>query len=152
MTGAMAAMAAAAALLARVPAGGSFAADVLPGMLLFGAAIPLAFAAVNALTLDAAPQGAEGAATGVMNTAQWLGGALGAAAAGALAGPADAAPAALAAGVRDGFAMCAAAALAGCAIAGASLWRSVLGRSGRHEEGARAVVGGELATGVERQT
>ncbi|HMO00005.1 MAG TPA: MFS transporter, partial [Miltoncostaeaceae bacterium] len=75
MAGAMGAMAAAAALLARVPAGGSFAADVLPGTLLFGAAIPLAFAAVNALTLDAAPAGAEGAATGVMNTAQWLGGA-----------------------------------------------------------------------------
>ena len=48
--------------------------------------------------------------------------------------------------------LCAAAALAGCAIAGASLWRSVLARRGRREEGARAVVGGELATGVERQT
>ena len=151
MAGAMGAMAAAAALLARVPAGGSFAADVLPGTLLFGAAIPLAFAAVNALTLDAAPAGAEGAATGVMNTAQWLGGALGAAAAGALAGPAGAAPAALAAGVRDGFAMCAAAALAGCAIVGASLWRSALGRRGRREEGTRPVVVGELTAGVERQ-
>ena len=151
MVVAMGAMAAAAALLARVPAHGSFAADVLPGMLLFGAAIPLAFAAVNAMTLDAAPAGAEGAATGVMNTGQWLGGALGAAVAGALAGPADAAPAVLAAGVRDGFAMCAVAALAGAVIAGASLWRSVLRGRGRREERARPVVGGELATGVERQ-
>jgi MFS family permease len=120
MAGAMAAMAVAAAMLARVPARGSLVVDVLPGLLLFGAAIPLAFATVNALTLDAAPPGAEGAATGLMNTAQWLGGALGAAAASALAGPSDAAPAVLAAGVREGFAMCAVAAVAGCAVAAAA--------------------------------
>ncbi len=151
MAGAMAAMAVAAAMLARVPADGSLAVDVLPGLLLFGAAIPLAFATVNALTLEAAPPGAEGAATGVMNTAQWLGGALGAAAASALAGPADAAPAVLAAGVRDGFGMCVAACLAACAIAGASFWPSVLGRRGRGEEGTRPVVAGELAPAVEGQ-
>jgi MFS family permease len=151
MAGAMAVMAVAAGLLARAPADGAFAPDVLPGVLLFGAAIPLAFAAVNALTLEAAPPGGEGAATGVMNTAQWLGGALGAAAAGALAGPADAAPEVLAAGLRDGFGMCVAACLAACAIAAASSWPSVRGGRGRGEEGARSVVAGELAPSVEGQ-
>ena len=151
MACAMAAMAAAAGLLARVPADGSFSADVLPALLLFGAAIPLAFATVNGLTLDAAPPGAEGAASGVMNTAQWLGGALAAAAASALAGPSDAAPAALAAGVRDGFAMCAAAGVAACAIAAASLWPSVGRRRDRREERTRPVVAGELPPALEGQ-
>ena len=151
MAGAMAVMAAAAALLARVPAAGSLSVDVLPGLLLFGAAIPIAFATVNALTLDAAPLGAEAAATGVMNTAQWLGGALGAAAASALAGPSDAAPAVLAAGVRDGFALCAAAAIVACAVAVASLWPSVRRRRDRGEERARPAVAGELAAAVEGQ-
>ena len=64
--GAMAAMAAAAAPLARVPADGPSPPTCCPGLLLFGAAIPVAFATVNALTLDAAPPGAEGAATGVI--------------------------------------------------------------------------------------
>jgi len=86
-----------------------------------------------------------------MNTAQWLGGALGAAAASALAGPSDAAPAVLAAGVRDGFALCAAAAIVACAVAAASLWPSVRRRRDRGEERARPAVAGELAAAVEGQ-
>jgi MFS family permease len=149
MAVAMGAMAASTALLAHVPADGSYAVDVLPGLLLFGAAIPLAFATVNGLTLQAAPPGAEGAASGLMNTAQWVGGALGAAAASALAGPMGAGPAALAAGARDGFAMCAAAGVAGCAIAAASLRPSVRRRRAGREERPRAAGVGEVAPAVE---
>ena len=151
MAAAMGAMAAAAALLARVSAGGSYAVDVLPGLLLFGAAIPLAFATVNGLTLEAAPPGAEGASSGVMNTAQWIGGALGAAAASALAGSGGAAPAALAAGVREGFAMCAAAGVAACAVAAASLRPSVRRRRPGREERPLHTGVGELAPAVERE-
>jgi hypothetical protein len=149
MAVAMGAMAASTALLAHVPADGSYAVDVLPGLLLFGAAIPLAFATVNGLTLQAAPPGAEGAASGLMNTAQWVGGALGAAAASAHAGPMGAGPAALAAGARDGFAMCAAAGVAGCAIAAASLRPSVRRRRAGREERPRAAGVGEVAPAVE---
>jgi hypothetical protein len=122
---------------------------VLPGLVLFGVTIPLAFVTVNALTLEGAATGAEGVAAGVMNTAQWFGGALGAAAASALAGPVAAGPAALDAGVREGFGACAAAGLLACAIALSSVAPSAVRRRARREERARAGGVEQLPAAVE---
>jgi EmrB/QacA subfamily drug resistance transporter len=65
------------ALFARAPVGGSFVADVLPGMLLLGLGSGIAF---NPLLLaamsDVAPS-ESGLASGVVNTAFMMGGALG---------------------------------------------------------------------------
>jgi EmrB/QacA subfamily drug resistance transporter len=64
-------------LFARAPEGGNFIADVLPGMLLLGLGAGIAF---NPLLLaamsDVAPT-ESGLASGVVNTAQMMGGALG---------------------------------------------------------------------------
>ncbi len=73
------------ALFARAPVGGSFVADVLPGMLLLGLGAGIAF---NPLLLaamgDVAPQD-SGLASGIVNTAFMMGGALGLAALASLA-------------------------------------------------------------------
>ncbi len=74
------------ALFARAPVGGGFLADVLPGMLLLGLGAGIAF---NPLLLaamgDVAPQD-SGLASGIVNTAFMMGGALGLAALASLAG------------------------------------------------------------------
>jgi sugar phosphate permease len=72
---------------AAAPVNGSFAVNVLPGMLLLGAGggllfMPLVFAATSSV-----PTAHAGLASGVLSTAQQLGGALGLAALAALAGP-----------------------------------------------------------------
>ncbi|WP_395700899.1 MFS transporter [Aquabacterium sp.] len=73
------------ALFARAPVGGSFVADVLPGMLLLGLGAGIAF---NPLLLaamgDVAPRD-SGLASGIVNTAFMMGGALGLAALASLA-------------------------------------------------------------------
>ena len=65
------------ALFARAPVDGSFAADVLPGMLLLGLGAGIAF---NPLLLaamsDVAPSD-SGLASGIVNTSFMMGGALG---------------------------------------------------------------------------
>lgn len=120
MVAAMAAMTGALALLARAPTDGSYARDLLPPLLVLGVAIPVLFLTINVAALRAAPRGAEGLASGLLTTAQWVGGALGAAAAGAVAGGAGAG------GIAAGFWLCAAAGVAGTALA-ATLARRAAG-------------------------
>jgi EmrB/QacA subfamily drug resistance transporter len=88
LAGAMAAMTGALALLARTPADGRYVADLLPGLLVLGLAIPLIFLTVNLLALEGAPAADAGLASGLLNTSQAVGGAVGVAAvAAAGAGP-----------------------------------------------------------------
>src|SRR5215467_4020520 len=65
------------AIFARAPAGGNFAADVLPGMILLGLGAGMAFNPVLLAALsDVAPED-SGLASGVVNTSFMMGGALG---------------------------------------------------------------------------
>jgi MFS family permease len=64
-------------LFARAPAGGSFLADVLPAMVVLGVGVGMAMNPVLLAAMsDVAPQEA-GLASGVVNTAFMMGGALG---------------------------------------------------------------------------
>ena len=64
-------------LLARAPADGSYIVDVLPSQLLIGVGIGMAFMPIfMILTSDVAPE-LSGLASGVMQTVQQFGGALG---------------------------------------------------------------------------
>ncbi len=108
----MAAMTAGLALLAGAPADGvAYTTDLLPGLLILGVAIPVLFLTVNIVALESAPAGRAGLASGLLNTSQWVGGALGASGAGALAG--GGAPGAIAAGLW----CCAALGVAGTLLA-----------------------------------
>jgi predicted MFS family arabinose efflux permease len=111
MVAGMAAMTAGLLVLARAPADGAYAADLLPGLLMLGVAIPVLFLTINLVALAAAPAGSTGMASGLLNTSQWVGGALGAAGAGAMAG--GAAPGAIQAGLWA----CAALGVAGTLLA-----------------------------------
>ncbi len=64
-------------LLARAPLDPSFALDLLPGLLLAGIGAGLAFPAVFGLGMSAAMPGDAGIASGVLNTTQQVGGAVG---------------------------------------------------------------------------
>jgi MFS family permease len=65
------------ALLARVPVHGSYAADVLPSLLLLGVGAGLALPAVTGLAMSSATPRDSGIASGLANTTQQVGGALG---------------------------------------------------------------------------
>jgi EmrB/QacA subfamily drug resistance transporter len=64
-------------LFARAPVGGSFLIDVLPGMLVLGAGASLAFMAVILASTVGVPESEAGLASGLVNTSQQMGGALG---------------------------------------------------------------------------
>jgi hypothetical protein len=64
-------------LFARAPVGGSFLVDVLPGMLLLGFGASFAFLTVILTSVSGVPERDAGLASGLVNTAQQLGGALG---------------------------------------------------------------------------
>lgn len=117
MLAAMAGMTGALLLLARAPAAGSYGRDLLPGLLVLGAAIPMLFLAVNVTALQGVAARHSGLASGLLNTSQWIGGALGIAAVSALGAAGGAA------GIRAGFVACAALGGAGCAVAAALLRR-----------------------------
>jgi EmrB/QacA subfamily drug resistance transporter len=72
-------------LFARAPVGGSFVVDVLPGMLVLGAGASFAFMAVILASTAGVPEGEAGLASGLVNTSQQMGGALGLAALAAVA-------------------------------------------------------------------
>jgi EmrB/QacA subfamily drug resistance transporter len=103
-------------LLARLPVDGGYLGDVLPAMLVFGVAGGLTLPAVTTLAMAGADPADAGLASGLANTTQQVGGALGLAALATLAagrtgrlreaGWAEAA--ALAAGYRTAFATAAA--------------------------------------------
>ncbi|HEX8802629.1 MAG TPA: DHA2 family efflux MFS transporter permease subunit [Acidimicrobiales bacterium] len=65
------------ALLARVPVDGRYAADVLPGVLLAGVGFGLGFPALTTLAMSGASADDSGLASGLFNTTQQVGGALG---------------------------------------------------------------------------
>jgi EmrB/QacA subfamily drug resistance transporter len=69
--------AAAMALLARAQVNGSFVDDVLPGMVLFGLAIGIAFSPMMLASMNGIPPHQTGLASGILNTAAILGSALG---------------------------------------------------------------------------
>ena len=64
-------------LFARAPVGGSYFVDVLPGMLLLGFGASFAFLTVILASVSGVPERDAGLASGLVNAAQQLGGALG---------------------------------------------------------------------------
>jgi len=64
-------------LFARAPVGGSFLVDVLPGMLLLGTGAGIAFNPLLLAAMSDVEPGESGLASGVVNTAFMMGGALG---------------------------------------------------------------------------
>lgn len=68
---------AALAWLARVPVDGHYATDVLPSMILLGAGAGLGLPAVTMLAMSSASPSDAGIASGLVNTTQQVGGALG---------------------------------------------------------------------------
>jgi MFS family permease len=132
------------ALFARAPVDGTFAIDVLPGMLLLGLGAGIAFNPVLLAAMSDVAPSESGLASGVVNTAFMMGGALGlavlaslaAARADALLGSGAALPAALTAGYHIAFAVGAVFAAAAAALA------AVLLRAGRQQPS------GEQASGV----
>jgi EmrB/QacA subfamily drug resistance transporter len=116
-------------LLARLPVDGDYATDVLPAMLVFGVAGGLSLPAVTTLAMAGASDADAGLASGLANTTQQVGGAVGLAALATLAAArADGLrsagwdePAALAAGYRSAFAVAAALVLAALLVALTSL-------------------------------
>jgi EmrB/QacA subfamily drug resistance transporter len=63
--------------LSRIPVGGSYAADLLPGLLLVGLGIAGLFVAVATAANAGVPSDKAGLAAALLNASQWLGGALG---------------------------------------------------------------------------
>ncbi|MER7684509.1 MFS transporter [Streptomyces sp. NPDC097610] len=74
------------ALLGRLPVDASYAVDVLPSVILLGVGAGLALPAVIGLAMSGATSADSGLASGLVNTTQQVGGALGVAALAALAG------------------------------------------------------------------
>jgi EmrB/QacA subfamily drug resistance transporter len=72
-------------LFARAPVEGSFLLDVLPGMLVLGMGAAFGFMAVILAATTGVPEGEAGLASGLVNTSQQMGGALGLAALAAVA-------------------------------------------------------------------
>jgi EmrB/QacA subfamily drug resistance transporter len=115
------------ALFTQISPGGSYVTDLLPGLLIVGFGMPFAFVAISIGALAGVSEQDAGLASGLINTSQQIGGALGIAALSAVATStttdrlADgiAAPVAL----TDGFQ---AALWAGVAVAGVALAASLL--------------------------
>jgi EmrB/QacA subfamily drug resistance transporter len=114
-------------LFARSPVGGSFLLDVLPGMLVLGVGASFAFMAVILASTTGVPEHEAGLASGLVNTSQQMGGALGlaslaavAAFASGIAGP-QPAVAALNSGYHIAFL-----AGAGCVVLGAIIAATLL--------------------------
>lgn len=70
-------MAAGLLLFARAPVGGGFLVDILPGMLVLGVGAAFAFMAVILASTVGVPESEAGLASGLVNTSQQVGGALG---------------------------------------------------------------------------
>jgi len=108
-------------IFARSPVGGSFLVDVLPGMLILGVGAAFGFMAVILASTTGVPAHEAGLASGLVNTSQQMGGALGLAALAAVAayttGVASTQPVAVAA-LNSGY-HAAFLAGAGCVILGA---------------------------------
>lgn len=140
LTAGLACSAAGLALFARIPVDGTFTADVLPGMLLLGIGAGMAFNPLLLVAMGDAHPSQAGAASGIVNTAFMMGGALGLAVLASIAAArteslldaGDPRLAALTAGYRAAFLVGALFAAAGAALAGGLL------RPAAREEGAPA--------------
>jgi MFS family permease len=119
-------LAAGLAVLARLPVDARYAVDLLPALLLLGAGAGLALPTITALAMSDATEADAGLASGLANTSQQVGGALGISVLAAVAaaraealgtGPLRTGPAALAGGFRLAFAVAAGLALAALAVA-----------------------------------
>ncbi|RKF26758.1 MFS transporter [Micromonospora globbae] len=119
-------------LLARLPADGAYLTDVLPAMLVFGAAGGLVLPAVTTAAMAGAGDAETGLASGLANTTQQIGGAFGLAALATLAAGRTAGlrargwdeTAALAAGYRTAFAVAAGLVVAALLVAATTLRRT----------------------------
>ncbi|MFG1870625.1 MFS transporter [Micromonospora arborensis] len=140
-------------LLARLPADGAYVADVLPAMLVFGVAGGLTLPAVTTLAMAGATDADAGLASGLANTTQQIGGAVGLAALATLAAARSdglraagwAETAALAGGYRTAFAVAAGLVLAALLVALTTLHRRPAGPSSAADPSGPAAVG----TGVD---
>ncbi len=115
-------------LFARAPVGGNFLVDVLPGMMVLGVGAAFGFMAVILASTSGVPENEAGLASGLVNTSQQMGGALGLAALAAIAaytasiaGPKPDAVAALNSGYHAAFL-----AGAGCVVLGVVLAAALL--------------------------
>ena len=136
----MAAMTTGLLVLARAPADGSYAVDVLPGLLILGVAIPSLFLSVGLVAFEGAREHGEGVASGLLTTSQWVGGVLGVAAVSAVGSSHPDA-----AGIRAGYLVCSALGLAGVVLAGALLYAS-----SRRREREPAAVSADSASSARR--
>jgi EmrB/QacA subfamily drug resistance transporter len=73
----LALMAAGLALFSRAPVGAEYVADVLPAMILVGVGAGLSFPSLMTMAMSGATAGDSGLASGLVNTTQQVGGALG---------------------------------------------------------------------------
>jgi EmrB/QacA subfamily drug resistance transporter len=113
-------------LFARAPVGGSFLVNVLPGMLVLGVGAAFAFVAVILASTAGVPEDEAGLASGLVNTSQQMGGALGLAVLAAVAAAYSASlagsqPAALNSGYHAAFLVG-----AGCVVLGAIIAAALL--------------------------
>ncbi|MEU8012384.1 MFS transporter [Micromonospora parva] len=136
-------------LLARLPADGGYVADVLPAMLLFGVAGGLTLPAVTTLAMAGATDTDAGLASGLANTTQQVGGAVGLAALATLAAARSdglraagwAETAALAGGYRTAFAVAAGLVVAAWLVALTAVPRLSAGPSSAPDPSDTAAVG-----------
>ena len=125
------------AWFSRVSAGGSFAADILGPSVLAGVGASLAFISGTIAATTGAADSEAGLASGLINTSQQVGGAIGVAAIAAIAtattndaiATGDLLPAALTEGYRTGYLVVAGIALAGAVVAAVLLPRRTGGEA-----------------------
>jgi MFS family permease len=103
----LAAIAAGLALLSRAPVDGRYLADVAPSIVLFAVGAGLTLPAVTTIAMSAATPATAGLASGLINTSQQVGGALGLAALATLAATHADGPAGLTGGFRLAWAVAA---------------------------------------------
>jgi len=99
----MVAMCAAIATFTGISPGGSYAGDVLPGLLVLGLAIPFLFLSIALVATSGTRAEDAGATSGVLATCQWIGGAVGVALASTVAGLDAGDGLTDVAGIADGF-------------------------------------------------
>ncbi|MGW5558377.1 MFS transporter [Micromonospora sp. NPDC003944] len=136
-------------LLARLPVDGVYVVDVLPAMLIFGVAGGLTLPAVTTLAMAGATDTDAGLASGLANTTQQVGGAVGLAALATLAAARSdglraagwAEAAALAGGYRTAFAVAAGLVVAAWLVALTTLPRRPAGPSSAADPSGPATVG-----------
>jgi EmrB/QacA subfamily drug resistance transporter len=120
----MLAMCAGIATFTGISPDGSYAGDVLPGLLVLGLAIPFLFLSVSVVATAGVRSDDAGATSGLLSTCQWVGGALGVGLASTVAGLGSGPELTAAAGaIADGFWLPLGLGVAGLVVAGRLLRR-----------------------------